>query len=304
MQINTVYLKGQEEACGYNNPNKIIIHHPEWQGDIYGLNDLMRNMGFYMVGYNYYVRKDGSVWKGRPDNATSANCFGQNNQSLGVCFEGNFEVDTMGTVQFNAGVELIKSLKNKYGINEVGGHKKYFNTACPGKNFPLDEMLNAINSNVQNVQVVANKTNTESSQGFSYTNNAKMGNDWFRLRDSNGNILSGGHMVTAGDDLTILDVSYSKQLVLLEYPTSHGVIKGYIMNNDKIIYKYQDRWHNGSTPEVCMDESGNVIGSISAYESATPIYRKNGMLHVVYSTGKGRNTKSGFVRYNGGFTDF
>ncbi|PPK44665.1 hypothetical protein [Clostridium algidicarnis] len=41
------------------------------------------------------------------------------------------------------------------------------------------------------------------------------------------------------------------------------------------------------------------------YEKATPLYKKDGMTHVVYNTGKGSNTKSGYVKYEGGsgFTD-
>lgn len=147
MKINEVYLKGQDQVSGWNEPNKIIIHHPEFNGSVQELNDVMRNDGFTMIGYNYYVRKDGSVWKGRPDNVISANCYGQNNHSLGVCFEGNYDKDKdMPEAQFNSGVDLIKYLKSKYGINEVNGHKHYYNTDCPGRYFPLQRMLNAVNS--------------------------------------------------------------------------------------------------------------------------------------------------------------
>ena len=148
MKINQVYLEGEDQVTGYNNPNKIIIHHPEWCGNIQDLNSIMRGMGFTMIGYNYYVRKDGSVWKGRPDNVTSGNCYGQNHSSIGVCFEGNYNEDTsMPDVQFNAGIEVIKYLKSKYGISEVNGHKHYYNTDCPGKNFPLSKMLSAVKLN-------------------------------------------------------------------------------------------------------------------------------------------------------------
>ncbi|WP_338630401.1 N-acetylmuramoyl-L-alanine amidase [Clostridium baratii] len=172
MKINEVYLKGQDKVTGWNNPNKIIIHHPEYYGSVQGLNDVMRNMDFTMIGYNYYVRKDGSVWKGRPDNVTSGNCYGQNNCSLGVCFEGNYDKDKeMPQAQFNAGVELIKYLKSKYGIKEVNGHKKYNNTDCPGRYFPLDRMLKAINSSdssstgrVENIQVSQNPGSSTSKK--------------------------------------------------------------------------------------------------------------------------------------------
>lgn len=166
MNINKVYLQGQESVSGWNKPNKIIIHHPEFYGSVQALNNLMRNMGFTMIGYNYYIRKDGSVWKGRPDNVTSGNCYGQNNQSLGVCFEGNYDKDTtMPQEQFNAGVELIKYLKDKYGISEVNGHKKYYNTACPGRYFPLSKMLNAIMGSAGSVNVTESNSTTNISSG-------------------------------------------------------------------------------------------------------------------------------------------
>ncbi len=145
MQINKVYLEGQNQVGGWNDPNKIIIHHPEFYGSVQSLNNLMRNMNFTMIGYNYYVRKDGSVWQGRPVGVTSGNCYGQNHHSIGVCFEGNYDKDTsMPEAQFNAGVELIKYLKSKHGISEVNGHKHYYNTDCPGRYFPLSRMLGAI----------------------------------------------------------------------------------------------------------------------------------------------------------------
>ncbi|HBI7086874.1 TPA: SH3 domain-containing protein, partial [Clostridium perfringens] len=40
-------------------------------------------------------------------------------------------------------------------------------------------------------------------------------------------------------------------------------------------------------------------GSLSPYEAATPLYKKNGMTHVVYDTSKGPNTKSGYVKFEG-----
>ncbi|MCY6957973.1 peptidoglycan recognition protein family protein [Clostridium brassicae] len=150
MDINKVYLKGQENTGGWNDPNKIIIHHPEFYGSIEQLNGVMRNMGFSMIGYNYYVCKDGSVWQGRPVSVTGANCYGQNHCSIGVCFQGNYDKDkNMPQAQFDAGVELIKYLKETYKISEVNGHKYYRNTDCPGRYFPLQQMLKAI-SNVQN----------------------------------------------------------------------------------------------------------------------------------------------------------
>jgi len=139
---------------------------------------------------------------------------------------------------------------------------------------------------------------------FSYLNNAKIINDDLYIRDSNGNKISGRY-VSNGDNVTILDVDYFKQLILLEYPTSNGVRNGYVSNVTNCLqYYHLNQWKNGSTKEIVYDKNGNVLGSLDSRESATPLYRKNGKLHVVYSTGKGVNSKSGFVSWNGGFNKF
>ncbi|EGT3620537.1 peptidoglycan recognition protein family protein [Clostridium perfringens] len=174
MEIKKVYLKGQEEAKGWNNPNKIIIHHPEYNGSIEGLNNIMRNMGYYMIGYNFYVRKDGTVYEGRPVWATGANCYGQNNSSIGVCFEGNYDKETeMPQAQFNAGVELIEYLKNKYGISEANGHKHYYNTACPGRYFPLERMLKSIDENIVNDTDTTDVPSSDDSNKKDFSTNAR-----------------------------------------------------------------------------------------------------------------------------------
>lgn len=142
MQINKSNLRVNGKLDYGNYPDKIILHHPEFNGSIQALNDIMINDGFSMIGYNYYVRKDGTVWEGRSVSAVGANCYGQNSCSIGVCFEGNFMKDSMGNAQYNSGVELLKYLLNKYpGIKEIGPHKKYYNTDCPGVNFPVDRMI-------------------------------------------------------------------------------------------------------------------------------------------------------------------
>lgn len=145
LDIKKTNLKRIGSLSWGNNPNKIIIHHPQFYGSIEALNNLMINMGYSMIGYNYYIRKDGSIWEGRPVEAIGANCYRQNTSSIGVCFEGDYEKDKeMPQAQFNAGVELIKHLMSKYGIKEVNGHKAYYDTSCPGKYFPLKKLLNGV----------------------------------------------------------------------------------------------------------------------------------------------------------------
>jgi hypothetical protein len=142
-------------------------------------------------------------------------------------------------------------------------------------------------------------------KGFSYPNNTRVVDDILYVRDANGNRIPGRY-VANGDNITVLDVSYSKQLALVGYPTTSGVESGYVKNVPSLIQYYnQGQWHNGSTPETVCGEDGTAIGRLDPREAASPLYRKNGRLHVVYNTiSKGANTKSGNVAYNGGFNKF
>lgn len=96
--------------------------------------------GWAGIGYHFYVRKDGSIYRGRPIWAVGAHAGGSNYDSIGVCFEGNFDVETMGQVQLEAGKELVAYLKKEYGLSKVQGHRDVGNTSCPGKNFPFNEI--------------------------------------------------------------------------------------------------------------------------------------------------------------------
>ena len=52
--------------------------------------------------------------------------------------------EDMPEAQIKAGQELVAYLKNKYGITTVQGHKDVCATSCPGTNFPLGEIVNAV----------------------------------------------------------------------------------------------------------------------------------------------------------------
>ena len=135
--------------------------------------------------------------------------------------------------------------------------------------------------------------------GFTYENNAQVVGDELYLRDANGNQIS-GRVVSNGDKITVLDVGYTKQLALVQYPAGSVVRQGYVTNATNLIrYFKQGEWLNGSTTEYVLDENGGSLGSLSPYEAATPLYKKNGMTHVVYDTSKGPNTKSGYVKFEG-----
>jgi N-acetyl-anhydromuramyl-L-alanine amidase AmpD len=97
-------------------------------------------LGWTGIGYNYYVRKDGNIYRGRPEEVAGAHTEGYNDKSIGICFEGNFETETMSEKQLEAGIWLIKDILTRYNV-PIAPHKNFANTACPGRNFPLARMM-------------------------------------------------------------------------------------------------------------------------------------------------------------------
>lgn len=120
----------------------IILHHRAGNGDVQSIHQGHLANGWSGIGYHFYVRKDGSVYSGRPINTSGAHTTNYNSVSVGVCFEGNFETEKMKDVQIKAGQELISYLKSKYPDAKVQKHRDFNATACPGKNFPFDEITN------------------------------------------------------------------------------------------------------------------------------------------------------------------
>lgn len=150
-------------AMNWNNHPEIIIdHHLEAEGVNWTV-EMIHNMhrverGWAGIGYHYYIRLDGSIYKGRPDSAIGAHCQGANTNSLGVAFEGNYDNRTeMPEAQYNAWCELRAYLCSKYGNLPVYGHREKGESECPGANFPLEKVRAA---NIEATVLRWNKNST------------------------------------------------------------------------------------------------------------------------------------------------
>lgn len=102
------------------------------------------NNGWSGCGYHFFVRKDGTIYRGRPEDKLGAHALDNNSNNLGICFEGKYMVENMPQVQLNAGIELVNYLCGKYGLSksQVYKHKDLCNTDCPGVNFPFSDIVN------------------------------------------------------------------------------------------------------------------------------------------------------------------
>lgn len=127
---------------------RIILHHADAKNC--SAEDIHRwhlNNGWSGAGYHFLVRKDGKVYRLRPEDKVGAHAYGSNYNSIGVCFEGNYMEEDMPEVQKQAGKELVVYLKNKYKISTVQKHKDVCATSCPGDKFPFDEIANSETNN-------------------------------------------------------------------------------------------------------------------------------------------------------------
>jgi N-acetyl-anhydromuramyl-L-alanine amidase AmpD len=142
MKIIETNLKFNSNHSDRNgNPPGFVLHHAAANGSVQDVHNWHLANGWAGIGYHFYVRKDGSVYRGRPEEWLGAHTSGHNSK-IGICAEGNFEVDQMGAAQKNAIIELLEYLRGKYGNQPVYGHRDLDATACPGKNYPFNDIVN------------------------------------------------------------------------------------------------------------------------------------------------------------------
>ena len=121
----------------------LIYHHRAGQGTAESIHDIHLNRGFAGAGYNFYIRKDGSIYRLRDINYVPAAAQGSNTRSINICFEGNLDNEEMTLEQIRSGQELTKELLREYTtIKYKKCHRDVNNTSCPGSHFKFDEIAN------------------------------------------------------------------------------------------------------------------------------------------------------------------
>jgi N-acetyl-anhydromuramyl-L-alanine amidase AmpD len=125
------------------DPEGVVLHHAAASSaSVETVHGWHLGNGWAGIGYHFYVRKNGSVYRGRPEKWIGAHTSGHN-EKIGICAEGNFETETMPEAQRKATIELLEYLFDKYGDMKVYKHKDLDSTACPGKNYPFDSIVKA-----------------------------------------------------------------------------------------------------------------------------------------------------------------
>ena len=98
--------------------------------------------GWSGIAYHFFVRKDGRVYQGRPEDKAGGHTLNFGTDWLGICCEGNFDVEYMPIAQQTACRELHAYIEKKYGHIPDKRHKDMPGnaTSCPGQHFPFDKV--------------------------------------------------------------------------------------------------------------------------------------------------------------------
>lgn len=135
--------------------NYIVLHQRAGWGDVSGIHIHHRDtLGYAGIGYNFYVRLDGSVYRGRPIDVRGAHTENHNWESVGICAEGYYSLPptgsgikasqvnyTMPDVQKQAIADLVAYCKKEYPSATVIRHSALCQTSCPGDFYPFDEIV-------------------------------------------------------------------------------------------------------------------------------------------------------------------
>ena len=112
----------------------IVVHHTASAADITveDIHQMHLGNGWAGIGYHVIIYPDGTAHEGRPIDCIGAHCYEYNSHSIGVNLVGNFESYPPTDAQVETLRQALRWLLDKYGPIEIGGHREWNATACPG----------------------------------------------------------------------------------------------------------------------------------------------------------------------------
>lgn len=115
--------------------NLIVIHCSASDNpihdDISVIKDWHLQRGFNDVGYHFFIKKNGTIQPGRPEQVIGSHVKGFNANSIGICLSGLHEFPD---AQIHSCRDLVRGLLIKYGLElkDVVGHCDLFKgKTCP-----------------------------------------------------------------------------------------------------------------------------------------------------------------------------
>lgn len=132
-----------------NSPKSIVLHHAASEADVDKVDSIHKEKGWDGIGYHFYIESDGTIYRGRPEEAIGAHVKGYNQNTLGISLQGNFEEKKLSEAQKDSLIKLMTYLSLKYPIGDIKGHGEIGQTLCPGKNISVDEIEKQVIENLK-----------------------------------------------------------------------------------------------------------------------------------------------------------
>ena len=150
LNIQEVDYKWGGMLVSANNPKKLVIHHAAAENlSPEKIHEMHLSRGWSGIGYHFYIRSDGTIYRGRDENKIGSHVYGNNKDTLGICLEGNFEENGVPKEQLDALINLGTYLSLKYNISDILRHNDLGSTECPGKLFPFTSTKDLIIENIK-----------------------------------------------------------------------------------------------------------------------------------------------------------
>ena len=133
------------------NIRRIVIHHSATETGNAAFFRVLHRMvnGWNDVGYHYIIgngtfSEDGEIEKGRVLPFRGAHAKGGNQNSIGICLVGNFNLNRPTVLQLTSLSLLLRMLIAEYSLDResITLHRlvEGSSTECPGSNFSLEKI--------------------------------------------------------------------------------------------------------------------------------------------------------------------
>lgn len=126
-----------------NSINQIVVHHSATTSGSpksYANYHINKN-GWPAIGYHFVIQKTGQVFQTNNLSTVSYHTSGQNNNSIGICLTGNFDIEYPTTEQIKSLKALVLTLEDKFGNLKKAAHNQFSSKSCPGHRFDINTVF-------------------------------------------------------------------------------------------------------------------------------------------------------------------
>ncbi len=127
MKINYLIIH-HSAVSRTKNPDQFVAnnnyHKEKW--------NFKSSLGFYL-GYHYEIAANGTIRQARAENEPGAHTIGHNDDSIGICIDGEFDTELPTLEQVKSLTKLLLELKGCYPSAKIAYHRQFANKTCPGK---------------------------------------------------------------------------------------------------------------------------------------------------------------------------